>query len=86
MVLCDDACFTATTIHNFLWVSFTRTNPSHDIYGVDAFTNFKHWGCKGPLILDARIKPHHAPVLEMDKQVIKNVEHLFEKGSSLYGY
>ncbi len=86
IVLCDDASFTAKTLNNFLWVSFTRTNPSHDIYGVAASTSFKHWGCKGPLILDARIKPHHAPVLEMDNQVIKKIDKLFEKGSSLHGY
>ncbi len=62
IILCDDATFTATTLNNFLWVSFTRCNPSHDIYGINAFTQNKHWGCSN-MIIDARIKPHHAPVL-----------------------
>jgi 4-hydroxy-3-polyprenylbenzoate decarboxylase len=62
IILCDDAQFTAATLNNFLWVSFTRCNPSHDMYGVHPFTKNKHWGCSH-LIIDARIKPHHAPVL-----------------------
>jgi 4-hydroxy-3-polyprenylbenzoate decarboxylase len=62
IIVCDDAAFTAATLNNFLWVSFTRCNPSHDIYGVNSNTTNKHWGCTN-LIIDARIKPHHAPVL-----------------------
>ena len=63
IVLCDDADFTAATVNNFLWVTFTRSNPSHDIYGVDQFIEYKHWGCAGSLIIDARKKKHHAPEL-----------------------
>ena len=85
MVLCDDAAFTAQNLDNFVWVTFTRSNPSHDIYGVQSFTDHKHWGCKGSLIIDARIKPHHAPVLEKDVAVEKLVDKMGEKGGSLYG-
>jgi 4-hydroxy-3-polyprenylbenzoate decarboxylase len=85
IVLCDDAGFAAQTINNFVWVTFTRSNPSHDIYGVGSFTEHKHWGCKGPLIIDARIKPHHAPVLERVPEVEKTVDKLGEKGGSLFG-
>ncbi|MDB5124382.1 MAG: 3-octaprenyl-4-hydroxybenzoate carboxy-lyase [Mucilaginibacter sp.] len=85
MVLCDDAAFTAQNINNFVWVTFTRSNPSHDIYGINSFTEHKHWGCKGPLIIDARIKPHHAPVLEKDPLIEKLVDKMGEKGGSLYG-
>jgi 4-hydroxy-3-polyprenylbenzoate decarboxylase len=85
IIVADDANFVSKNLQNFLWVTFTRCNPSHDIYGVDAFTNNKHWGCKGPLIIDARIKPHHAPPVQKDKAVEKSIDHLFEKGGSLYG-
>jgi 4-hydroxy-3-polyprenylbenzoate decarboxylase len=85
MVLCDDAGFTAQSINNFVWVTFTRSNPSHDIYGIDSFTEHKHWGCNGPLIIDARIKPHHAPVLERDPDVEKLVDRMGEKGGALDG-
>ncbi|MDB5147139.1 MAG: UbiD family decarboxylase [Mucilaginibacter sp.] len=85
MVLCDDAGFTAQNLNNFVWVTFTRSNPSHDIYGINSFTEHKHWGCNGPLIIDARIKPHHAPVLERDPAVEKLVDRLGEKAGALYG-
>ena len=85
IVLCDDASFTAKNLRNFVWVTFTRCNPSHDIYGIDEFIINKHWGCNGSLIIDARIKPHHAPPVELDPAVEKRVDKLFEKGRSLYG-
>jgi 4-hydroxy-3-polyprenylbenzoate decarboxylase len=85
MVLCDDASFAAANINNFVWVTFTRSNPSHDIYGIGSFTEHKHWGCTGPLIIDARIKPHHAPVLERDPEVEKLVDKMGEKGGALHG-
>lgn len=80
----DNADFLSETIRNFLWVSFTRCNPSHDIYGINSFTENKHWGCRGPLVLDVRIKPHHAPPVEKDPVTEKNIERLFNKGGSLY--
>jgi len=85
MVLCDDATFAAKNINNFVWVTFTRSNPSHDIYGIGSFTEHKHWGCTGPLIIDARIKPHHAPVLERDPDIEKLVDKMGENGGALYG-
>ena len=85
IVLVDDAGFAAASVNNFVWVTFTRSNPSHDIYGIGSFTSFKHWGCKGPVIIDARSKPHHAPALIMDPIVDKKVDKLGEKGGSLHG-
>ncbi len=79
MIWCDDANFTAASLNNFLWVTFTRSNPSHDIHGIAAFTKNKHWGCNGPLIIDARVKPHHAPVLEKDARVEQRVDKILHK-------
>jgi 4-hydroxy-3-polyprenylbenzoate decarboxylase len=79
IVICDDSDFMAAHLNNFLWATFTRCNPSHDIYGVDSFTEHKHWGCRGPLIMDARIKPHHAPPLIPDALVEKKVDQLMER-------
>jgi 4-hydroxy-3-polyprenylbenzoate decarboxylase len=84
IVLCDDADFVSKNLNNFLWVTFTRCNPSHDIHGINAFVENKHWGCKGPLIIDARIKPHHAPPVVVDSKVEANIEKHFEKGGALY--
>ncbi len=84
IIICDDSDFVAKTLNNFLWVTFTRSNPSHDIYGVNSFIENKHWGCTGSLIIDARIKPHHAPPLIKDSKVEKFVDSLAVKGGSLY--
>ncbi len=84
LLIVDDSAFIAAQLNNFLWVSFTRSNPSHDVYGISSFTKFKHWGCESSLVMDARIKPHHAPPLEADAEVEKNIARFFEKGGSLY--
>ncbi len=85
IIICDDASFVSNHLNNFLWVTFTRCNPSHDIYGIGSFTHNKHWGCEGPIVIDARIKPHHAPIVEKDPAVEKSIEKYFNKGGSLYG-
>jgi 4-hydroxy-3-polyprenylbenzoate decarboxylase len=81
----NDSEFTARTLNNFLWVTFTRSNPSHDVRGVGEFTDNKHWGCTGPVVFDARVKPHHAPLLISDPSIEKRVDRLGEKGASLHG-
>jgi 4-hydroxy-3-polyprenylbenzoate decarboxylase len=85
IVLVDDSEFTARSLSNFLWVTFTRSNPAADIDGVGAFCVEKHWGCTGPLLIDARTKPHHAPPLEPDFEVARRVDRLFAKGGPLEG-
>ncbi|HEY0053911.1 MAG TPA: UbiD family decarboxylase [Pedobacter sp.] len=85
MVLCDDAGFASENINNLVWVTFTRSNPSHDIFGINSFVENKHWGCKGPLIIDARKKPHHAPELIKNEEVERRIERLAVKGASLHG-
>jgi 4-hydroxy-3-polyprenylbenzoate decarboxylase len=77
VILCDDANFAAEKLNNFLWVAFTRTNPSHDIYGVNSFTENKHWGCS-TVIFDARIKPHHAPPLVLNEAVERRVDEILK--------
>lgn len=86
IVLADDAAFVAATLKNFLWVAFTRCNPSHDMYGINESVTNKHWGCTGPLLIDARIKPHHAPPVEKDPAIEKQIDRLYVKGSSLQGW
>ena len=85
LILCDDVEFMAANLKNFLWVTFTRTNPSHDIHGIAVFQVNKHWGCKGPLIIDARVKPHHAPPVELDTATVRKTDRLFIEGGSLEG-
>jgi 4-hydroxy-3-polyprenylbenzoate decarboxylase len=85
ITLCDDSEFAARNLGNYLWVTFTRSNPAHDIHGINSYTEHKHWGCNGPLVIDARTKPHHAPVLEEDPAILKKVAALAVRGKSLHG-
>jgi 4-hydroxy-3-polyprenylbenzoate decarboxylase len=84
IIVCDDSTFLSDTLDNFFWTTFTRSNPSHDMYGVNADISFKHWGCDN-VIIDARTKPHHAPPLILDPAVEKRIDQLFAKGGSLGG-
>jgi 4-hydroxy-3-polyprenylbenzoate decarboxylase len=85
IVLCDDAEFTAANVNNLVWVTFTRSNPASDIHGIGAFLKDKHWGCVGPLIIDARKKPHHAPELIKDAGVEVKIDQLGLAGGPLHG-
>lgn len=86
IVIVDDSDFTASKLANFLWVTFTRSNPATDIYGVQEWTEDKHWGCNGPLVIDARIKPHHAPPLAEDPAVSAKIDALAARGGPLSKY
>ena len=85
LVVADDAEFTARSFANFLWITFLRSNPSHDIYGGGEFQRNKHWGCSGPLIIDARKKPFHADPLESDPKVSQRVKQMGKQGGPLFG-
>jgi 4-hydroxy-3-polyprenylbenzoate decarboxylase len=86
IVVVDDSEFVARTLSNFLWVTFTRSNPAVDIFGIDSFVEHKHWGCRGPLVIDARIKPHHAPPLIEDPGISRRVDAMAARGGPLAKY
>ncbi len=85
IVIVDDSEFCARTVNNFLWVTFTRSDPASDIGGLEAFTRAKHWGCRNSLVIDARIKSHHAPPLIEDPAVERRVDALGAPGGPLHG-
>ena len=85
VVVAEDSRFLARSLENFLWVTFTRCNPATDLTGRGATVVRKHWGCTGPVVLDARPKPHHAPVLEEDPRAVRRVEDLAAPGRPLHG-
>ena len=84
-VLTEDSEFCARNTSNFLWVTFTRSNPSHDLHGAGSFIEHKQWGCRGPLVIDTRIKPRDAPQLTDDPAVSRNVDRLAAQGGPLHG-
>jgi 4-hydroxy-3-polyprenylbenzoate decarboxylase len=85
VVIVDDSAFAAASLANFLWLTFTRSNPAVDVHGVGSSIVHKHWGCTGPLVIDARLKPHHAPPVEEDPAVTAAVDELCRRGGPLAG-
>jgi 4-hydroxy-3-polyprenylbenzoate decarboxylase len=85
IVIVDDSEMVARSLDNFLWVTFTRSNPAVDLHGVGAGVVHKHWGCVGPVVIDARIKSHHAPPLIEDPAVSRRVDALAAAGGPLHG-
>ena len=86
ITLVDDSTFTSRCFNNWIWVAFTRSNPAIDLRGVGEKTFHKHWSCSGPLILDARVKPHHAPPLIESPEVSKKIDALAARGGPLAKY
>jgi 4-hydroxy-3-polyprenylbenzoate decarboxylase len=86
VLIVDDSQFTARTLNNFLWTVFTRSNPATDIAGIDSTIIDKHWGCTGSLVIDARIKPHHAPPLIEDPEISNRVDAMAARGGPLAKY
>lgn len=85
IVVVDRSDFAAASLDNFLWTTFTRSNPATDIYGIEPTMIDKHWGCAGSLVIDARQKPHHAPPLVEDPAVSRRVDELAARGGPLHG-
>ncbi len=85
VVIVDDSAWVAKDVENFLWTTFTRSNPAADVYGIGVFSENKHWGCRGSLVIDARAKAHHAPALVEDPSVVRRVEELAAPGKPLHG-
>ena len=85
LLVVDDSAFCAAALNNWIWVTFTRSNPAGDIYGIDWAISAKHWGCNGALVIDARSKPQHAPPLIDAPEIEKQVDQLGAKGGPLHG-
>jgi 4-hydroxy-3-polyprenylbenzoate decarboxylase len=85
VIVCDDSVACARSLRDFVWMTFTRSDPARDVHGIGSFTRHKHWGCEGSIVIDARIKPWHAPPLDPDPDVSKRVDALCAKGGPLHG-
>jgi len=85
VVVVDDSAFVSACWDNFLWAVFTRSDPATDVYGMGTFVRCRHWGAEKGIIIDARLKEYHPPVLEDDPEVEKRVDSLGVRGGPLYG-
>lgn len=68
-----------SALPDFLWTTFTRSNPAQDVFGVQSQVKDKHWGCSAPLIIDARIKPHHQKVLSVSDDIRSRARLVLER-------
>lgn len=63
---------TKKSLDDFLWLTFTRSDPAQDAYGIDARFVDKHWAIQAPLVIDARIKPRHQKPLSVPDNVVRD--------------
>ena len=74
ITLTENSEFCAQSFDNWLWVTFTRSDPALDIYGVNEKIANKHWACEAPLIVDARLKPKHQKPLSYSNAIIQRAK------------
>jgi 4-hydroxy-3-polyprenylbenzoate decarboxylase len=86
VVVVDDSSFLEKSLGNFLWTTFTRSNPANDVDGIGSSVRDKHWGCSGSLVIDARAKSHHAPPLVEDPEVSSRIDAMAARGGPLAKY
>ena len=79
IVLVDDSSEASSSLRNFLWTTFTKSDPASDVRGIGEFVENKHWGCTGALVINAKRKPHHAPELVELPEVAKRADVIVEK-------
>jgi 4-hydroxy-3-polyprenylbenzoate decarboxylase len=79
IVWVNNSAEVSSNLNHFLWTTFTKSDPANDIHGVGEFIQNKHWGCVGPLVIDARCKPHHAPELTELPEIADRAEKIVQK-------
>jgi 4-hydroxybenzoate decarboxylase subunit C len=57
VVITDEPARAAKSPMNFLWTTFTRFEPAADIHAADRVIVRNHIAYRGPIVIDARLKP-----------------------------
>ncbi|QDV81135.1 UbiD family decarboxylase [Planctomycetes bacterium TBK1r] len=86
ITIVDDSDFAARSLNNWLWTTFTRSNPATDLSGIGAETIAKHFGCRGSVVIDARYKPWQAPPVIEDPETVAKVDARATRGGALAKY
>lgn len=82
-IIDEGALSTDNILSDFLWLTFTRSDPAQDIYGLDEVVENKHWKCKAPLIIDARIKPQHQKQLTIPAEITAKAKQILKDAGVL---
>jgi 3-polyprenyl-4-hydroxybenzoate decarboxylase len=57
VVVTDEPARAAASVMNFLWTTFTRFEPAADIHAAERRIVRNHIAYRGPIVIDARLKP-----------------------------
>lgn len=82
-VVANSGTNTNNVLSDFLWLTFTRSDPAQDIYGLDETVEEKHWKCSAPMIIDARIKPHHQKQLTVPTEITAKAKQILKDAGVL---
>ncbi len=85
IILTDRDSCAPNSVRDFLWTTFTKSDPARDIFGIGPVMENRHVGFEGALLIDARRKTFHAPELEEDPEITRRVEALAAPGGPLHG-
>jgi hypothetical protein len=58
---------------NFLWTTFTRFEPAADIHAADRTIVRNHIAYRGPVVIDARLKPWYPKELSCRDDIAARV-------------
>lgn len=79
IVIVDRLSFASESASNFLWLTFTRSNPASDVHAIDPICIDKHFGAKTAMVIDARKKPHHAEELSIPAEITQLAKEILER-------
>lgn len=74
VVVLHDKIEFADSADKFLWATWTRFNPSTDIYAKDLSVKHNHISYHAPIIIDARMKPWYPKEVEPREDIVKLVD------------
>ncbi len=74
IVVVHDSVDFAKSVDKFLWATWTRFNPSTDIYARESNIKNNHIVYGAPMVIDARMKPWYPKEVEPREDVVKLVD------------
>ena len=74
IVVLHDRVEYADSVDKFLWATWTRFNPSTDIYAKEIKVVNNHISYTAPIIIDARMKPWYPKEVEAREDIAKLVD------------
>ena len=74
IVVTDEPARAAASAINFLWTTFTRFEPAADLYAASTTIERNHVCYRGPVAIDARLRPGFPAELFCDERTARTVD------------